>query len=247
MILRRIKAHVEKENWFAVFLDFCIVVVGVFFGLQVQAWAEEKDRERQEAIYALRLHDEVTELQSVRQPLLALRERIVDNLFSARPLLYSETDRTLTEEECDSLALSAILTNPTDDIATLIELQQTGGLRSFRNENVLSAVRDFLLTRARARDVLEGSVRAVRPLVHDYPALMQIAPDKDPSDRFSGLIVCDLSAMRQDIDFMNTLSWNAAAYQEHVQSNRRVSESLEGLHQALDAFIDKPHEIGLEE
>lgn len=42
MILRRIKAHVEKENWFAVFLDFCIVVIGVFIGIQVANWSEAR-------------------------------------------------------------------------------------------------------------------------------------------------------------------------------------------------------------
>lgn len=44
MLFRRIKAHVEKENWFAVFVDFAIVVVGVFIGLQVQQWAVERNR-----------------------------------------------------------------------------------------------------------------------------------------------------------------------------------------------------------
>ncbi|GLQ21687.1 hypothetical protein ACFFUB_09315 [Algimonas porphyrae] len=42
MILRRIKAHVEKENWFAVGIDFCIVVVGVFIGLQVANWNDAR-------------------------------------------------------------------------------------------------------------------------------------------------------------------------------------------------------------
>ena len=42
MIFRRIKAHVEKENWFAVFIDFAIVVVGVFIGLQVANWNDDR-------------------------------------------------------------------------------------------------------------------------------------------------------------------------------------------------------------
>ena len=46
MILRRLKAHVEKENWFAVFLDFCIVVLGVFIGLQVANWNETRANDR---------------------------------------------------------------------------------------------------------------------------------------------------------------------------------------------------------
>lgn len=42
MILRRIKAHAQKENWFAVGIDFFIVVVGVFIGLQVSNWNERR-------------------------------------------------------------------------------------------------------------------------------------------------------------------------------------------------------------
>lgn len=40
MIFRRIKTHIEKENWFAVGIDFCIVVIGVFIGIQVANWNE---------------------------------------------------------------------------------------------------------------------------------------------------------------------------------------------------------------
>ena len=42
MIFRRIKAHIEKENWFAVFVDFVIVVVGVFIGIQVANWNDSR-------------------------------------------------------------------------------------------------------------------------------------------------------------------------------------------------------------
>jgi len=38
MILRRVIAHFRKQEWTAIFLDFLIVVVGVFVGLQVNNW-----------------------------------------------------------------------------------------------------------------------------------------------------------------------------------------------------------------
>ena len=34
MILRRVIEHVKQQEWTAVFLDFLIVVIGVFVGLQ---------------------------------------------------------------------------------------------------------------------------------------------------------------------------------------------------------------------
>ncbi len=48
MILRRIKSHIEMENWFAVFIDFLIVVVGVFIGIQVADWNAERLERAQE-------------------------------------------------------------------------------------------------------------------------------------------------------------------------------------------------------
>lgn len=38
MILRRITGHVKDQNWFAVGVDFFIVVVGVFISIQVANW-----------------------------------------------------------------------------------------------------------------------------------------------------------------------------------------------------------------
>jgi hypothetical protein len=42
MLLRRITKHVTEQNWFAVFIDFIIVVVGVYMGLQVANWNEAR-------------------------------------------------------------------------------------------------------------------------------------------------------------------------------------------------------------
>lgn len=50
MILRRLTEHVKAQNWFAVAIDFVIVVLGVFVGLQVQEWSGRRAdhaRERQ--------------------------------------------------------------------------------------------------------------------------------------------------------------------------------------------------------
>ncbi|MEX0644258.1 MAG: hypothetical protein WD076_03050 [Parvularculaceae bacterium] len=38
MSLRRVIAHFRKQEWTAIALDFLIVVVGVFVGLQVTNW-----------------------------------------------------------------------------------------------------------------------------------------------------------------------------------------------------------------
>ncbi|MEM9838572.1 MAG: DUF6090 family protein [Pseudomonadota bacterium] len=46
MLLRRFTQHVQDQNWFAVALDFAIVVIGVFIGIQVANWNEARAEKR---------------------------------------------------------------------------------------------------------------------------------------------------------------------------------------------------------
>ena len=45
MLLRRITQHVKDQNWFAVLIDFAIVVFGVFIGIQVANWNAARELE----------------------------------------------------------------------------------------------------------------------------------------------------------------------------------------------------------
>ena len=58
MILRRVTKHVTEQNWFAVFIDFLIVVVGVFIGIQVSNWNETRKEDAQEKDYLIRLYED---------------------------------------------------------------------------------------------------------------------------------------------------------------------------------------------
>lgn len=59
MILRRVISHVRNQEWTAIGLDFLIVVLGVFIGIQLGNWnAMRQDRDRAE-VYTERLMDEL--------------------------------------------------------------------------------------------------------------------------------------------------------------------------------------------
>jgi len=53
--------HVRDQNWFAVVLDFGIVVSGVFLAFQLTTWAEERQTQEDVANALLRLHEESVE------------------------------------------------------------------------------------------------------------------------------------------------------------------------------------------
>ena len=59
MLLRRLSQHVKNQNWFAVALDFLIVVVGVFIGIQVANWNEARVEDELAGRYLLQLMSDV--------------------------------------------------------------------------------------------------------------------------------------------------------------------------------------------
>ncbi|WP_068545319.1 hypothetical protein [Thalassotalea crassostreae] len=55
MLLRKLTKHIQEQNWFAVFIDFLIVVVGIFVGLQVTNWSQNRSYEATTQQYYHRL------------------------------------------------------------------------------------------------------------------------------------------------------------------------------------------------
>lgn len=55
MLLRRMMRHVEGQNWFAVAIDFVIVVVGVFIGIQVANWNDARIDQGRTVAYLQRI------------------------------------------------------------------------------------------------------------------------------------------------------------------------------------------------
>jgi len=55
MLLRRIRQHVAAENWFAVWVDFVIVVIGVYVGIEVSNWNEARQEQIRAQSYLERI------------------------------------------------------------------------------------------------------------------------------------------------------------------------------------------------
>ena len=59
MIPRRISEHVKAHNWFAVAIDFAVVVAGVFVGMQVNDWNVMRQARARALEYSARLTDDL--------------------------------------------------------------------------------------------------------------------------------------------------------------------------------------------
>ena len=79
MILRSVTKHVKEQNWFAVALDFSIVVIGVFIGIQVANWNDAQEEQRRANDLILRMIAEAEETQDKLVDYIAVHKRISNN------------------------------------------------------------------------------------------------------------------------------------------------------------------------
>jgi len=59
MLLRRVIEHVRKQEWTAIAIDFVIVVVGVFIGIQAASWNEIRADQSRARGYLERIHSDL--------------------------------------------------------------------------------------------------------------------------------------------------------------------------------------------
>ena len=61
MMLRRIIEHVKHQQWTAIGIDFIIVVIGVFVGIQVSNWNQARVTDQQAAAFTAHLKEDLRE------------------------------------------------------------------------------------------------------------------------------------------------------------------------------------------
>lgn len=74
MILARLSRAVREQNWFAVVLEFVIVIAGVVIGFQITAWASERAAEERREAALERLHDEAERVVAYHREHVSLHE-----------------------------------------------------------------------------------------------------------------------------------------------------------------------------
>ena len=182
MLLRRVSIHIREQNWFAVVIDFVIVVVGVFIGIQAANWNEVQEDRRLGRDYTERLITDLEDDLAVSATLFSYYKQVLENV--------EETDKLLRAPNPDSQAVvvaayraSEFANSPTNS-ATWDQIVSSGHIGLLPS----SAVEGGLLEYYKNQDsvdalnlrVLESPYRlAVRSLI---PLPIQLAIRESCSD-----------------------------------------------------------------
>lgn len=248
MLLRRLNQHIKNQNWFAVGLDLFIVILGVYIGLQVQQWSNDREREQREGKYLERLHEEILRTSDLREGHINWRISTLHELGVAHDyLIGNEESDVLSPSTCLALATAAIMSKVTADLPTVAELLSAGQLDILGSADVRAGVVRLIQVTDRGNDALDDITRSIEPLYRTYPDLVQIrGGGGETGFNFEyWRPECDWATMRENPSFLNSFVDLHLRYRGYIGVIESKTEEIGRLHLTLDRAlgIEHPGEI----
>jgi hypothetical protein len=229
MLLRRITEHVKAQNWTAVVIEFVIVVVGVFIGIQVSNWNEDRQHASRTQSYYYRLVDD---LGSEQRSLLARLDYIgvVEKYGqSALAVLNDETAMPSSNFLIDIYQASQIWTYSVQR-STYDETLSSGIVDAIPDPELRTQLANVFLNAEAMRQVIVATTPYRQQIRLYLPNDIQSAVRESCSDKFvqteNSLLILELPETCE-LEFQNDQVAKAVeALSEYPQLKRELVQSL---------------------
>jgi hypothetical protein len=222
MLLRRMIEHVKAQNWFAVGLDFIIVVTGVFIGLQVQQWNEaRKDAVLHETLLE-RLEAEFRDLEPVVAELVAyvqLSRKSTAAVVDALRLEHPPEDESAFRF---ALARANWVVNIPDIAPAYQELVATGRLSDIRKVELRKALIGYGDAHQRLERIYPGATRVIFAPDSNYYRAVDWDMDSDTWETEGAILSYDWEVLRASRAEMQ--GWIAFQYDLELYAERELEQ-----------------------
>ena len=232
VILRRVITHFKKQEWTAIALDFLIVVVGVFIGIQFSNWNELRHERAIEHEYLERLYADM------QQTLAAKPDRVTWNndrkaqqamvLHHLRTGVLPEEDRRAFEV---GLAFFGFISGIDVDWATVEELKSTGAMNIIRDVSLRSMILVKDSDLQRRQNIVENFFQAIYGFRQEIGGFYGIV--EFTGERNDVVLNYDFEALAANPAFINALSQIDFLSQFVSQFGERETEDLVELRDEL--------------
>ena len=224
MLLRRITQHVKDQNWFAVFLDFFIVVAGILIAFQITNWNEARVENNLQSLVEKRL---IADFEIVDQELVAAVERMERQLINMEVWRQALQRGSAVESEKESIlnamAYGASYPSFTSRSATYQELQTSGRLELIASEKFRIALSNYD-NGAQQRRFNLSEIRAVMLSTgysaSKYAESAALKRDENGAFQILPMVGYDFEAMVSDESFLKQVE-TVLRLQTWVHSNIR--------------------------
>ena len=240
MFLRNLATAIREQNWATVFIEFAIVVAGIFVGLQVNDWNQRRIDKLDEQGYLASLHDELVESSGFRRFIVEGHFVNHASLRTLLPKVFDGVGDTLTVEECYATLGTQVKPNYVLDLPTLDTLLANGRIGVF-SDPLLQATLILYRQRIEALQRLVDTQTIL--LTTNHPRIFEIRAYYDTvNDDINSELSCNLQEMRNSESFKASLAYNADTYDSYFTSGLKpMVDTVDALHAILDANLGIVH------
>lgn len=246
MLLRRFTQHVNEQNWFAVGIDFVIVVIGVFIGIQVSAWNQARIDRQDEAIFLENLHQDIESVQTLSKRLLNVRHDNFNKLGELVDALNGQApERKFTVEDCSTIGTSDVFYVGRTDLPALIQLRNAGRTNIISDPDLQAALAGLVQKREALEIVIAsttGKIWDFRKLFTEhFHMLSSMIPDPSNPGTFERTLTfdtCDIDLLLDRVDVRNGLAINIEFYDAVMRDGLRPwVVQVEEVHNRVDELL----------
>lgn len=219
MILRRLSTAIREQNWFAVVLEFVILILGVVMGFQVNAWNEARQERNREAEYLYRLDVELTAvIEDLNDAQLGIDAYFNWIMLFLDGIKEGDPDKA----QAGSWGLNAITDVEIINLepASLREMISAGDLRIIQNRALRSDLASIPQLQMRSQASLDQMTSDLTPVAFEisrqFEAQLEDVVDFSAREYDQHTIQFDFDAVSQNDVFLNRV--NYAALQNRFQA-----------------------------
>lgn len=237
MILARLTRAFREQNWFAVVLEFIIVIAGVVIGFQITEWRGERADRQLEAYYIERLHDDLVGTLDDYQVNLVWDET---QLAAQTAALRGLRECSLGEVDRNAFLRGIIFAGSVNPLptrsGTINELQSTGNIALIRDLRLREMLAEFDGQARRRADLIDGARGNISRLSPVLAQSMEVTdfgftPDALFDATFDLQTLCEDRELRSALAAIDMRSRVVRAFNEgnsrHIQRiERYLAESL---------------------
>ena len=171
MLLRRVIEHMKTQHWTAVAIDFVIVVVGVFLGIQVSNWNQARQEDHRAYQALMDLHDEFAGIDKTAAGLADFYAGALGNqAILLRSIKLGRFDPADHKAIKDAVALGLVYGDPPSPSGTFRDLLSSGSLGLIRDK----ALRLKLIEYDQSLEIINNSDTNIQiGLSNFYPAYVR--------------------------------------------------------------------------
>ena len=155
MIFRRLAQHLREQNWTAIFIEFVLLVVGVFLGIQVANWNAEIADRRTETAYLRQLQGDLRNIQAEVTTQIEF-ERFHANLASeVHGLIQNDASAERARKIASGLNELTVRRTLRTQSPTFLDLQGSGRLEIISDPALRAAIITYFYRTSRLEAALD--------------------------------------------------------------------------------------------